>query len=62
MIIVMRKGASKADLAAVESRITELGYKPHVIHGDTRNVVGEKWSLATEYSTGVQSLVEITRW
>ena len=40
MIIVMRKGASKDELAAVESRIAELGYTPHVIHGDTRNVVG----------------------
>src|SRR5210317_2323309 len=40
MIIVMRKGASKEELAAVESRIAELGYKPHVIHGVTRNVVG----------------------
>jgi 3-deoxy-7-phosphoheptulonate synthase len=36
----MRKGASKDELAAVESRIAELGYTPHVIHGDTRNVVG----------------------
>lgn len=40
MIIVMRKGASKENLAEVKKRIKELGYKPHVIHGETRNVVG----------------------
>ena len=40
MIIVMRNGASNEELVAVEERIKELGYKPHVIHGDTRNVVG----------------------
>ncbi len=40
MIIVMRNGASNEELGAVEARITEFGYKPHVIHGDTRNVVG----------------------
>jgi 3-deoxy-7-phosphoheptulonate synthase len=40
MIIVMKKGASKDELAEVKKRIKELGYKPHVIHGETRNVVG----------------------
>lgn len=40
MIIVMRKGASKDNLAEVKKRIKELGYQPHVIHGETRNVVG----------------------
>jgi 3-deoxy-7-phosphoheptulonate synthase len=40
MIIVMQKGASLDELANVNNRIQELGYKPHVIHGDTRNVVG----------------------
>ncbi|HEY5674228.1 MAG TPA: 3-deoxy-7-phosphoheptulonate synthase [Malonomonas sp.] len=40
MIIVMKKGASAEDLAAVEKKIIALGYQPHVIHGETRNVVG----------------------
>ena len=40
MIIVMRKGASKDNLAEVKKRIKELGYQPHVIHGETRNVIG----------------------
>jgi len=40
MIIVMKQGAGKEELAEVKKRIKELGYKPHVIHGETRNVVG----------------------
>jgi 3-deoxy-7-phosphoheptulonate synthase len=40
MIIVMKKGADKSDLATVEKKIVELGYQPHVIYGETRNVVG----------------------
>jgi 3-deoxy-7-phosphoheptulonate synthase len=40
MIIVMKQGASKSELAEVKQRIKDLGYKPHVIHGETRNVVG----------------------
>ncbi|PLX87907.1 MAG: 3-deoxy-7-phosphoheptulonate synthase [Desulfuromonas sp.] len=40
MIIVMQKGASKEALVEVEKRIVELGYQPHVIHGETRNVIG----------------------
>jgi 3-deoxy-7-phosphoheptulonate synthase len=40
MIIVMKKGADKEQLAEVKKRIRELGYKPHVIHGETRNVIG----------------------
>jgi len=40
MIIVMKKGASQEALAEVEKKIVALGYQPHVIHGETRNVVG----------------------
>ncbi|GAB4175635.1 MAG: 3-deoxy-7-phosphoheptulonate synthase [Geothermobacteraceae bacterium] len=40
MIIVMKSGASRKELAEVKKRIRELGYKPHVIHGTTRNVIG----------------------
>ncbi|ORJ62044.1 3-deoxy-7-phosphoheptulonate synthase [Geothermobacter hydrogeniphilus] len=40
MIIVMKSGAGRQELAEVKKRIRELGYKPHVIHGATRNVVG----------------------
>ena len=40
MIIVMKQGTGKELLAEVKKRIRELGYKPHVIHGETRNVIG----------------------
>lgn len=40
MIIVMKKGAEKSELEAVEAKIVELGYQPHVIYGETRNVIG----------------------
>ena len=40
MIIVMKAGAAKKDKDEVLKRIKELGYKPHVIHGSTRDVIG----------------------
>lgn len=40
MIIVMKAGAAKKDKEEVLKRIKELGYKPHVIHGTTRDVIG----------------------
>ncbi len=40
MIIVMKAGAAKKDKDEVLKRIRELGYKPHVIHGSTRDVIG----------------------
>ncbi|HEY4744894.1 MAG TPA: 3-deoxy-7-phosphoheptulonate synthase [Desulfuromonadaceae bacterium] len=40
MIIVMKAGAAKKDKDEVLRRIRELGYKPHVIHGATRDVIG----------------------
>ena len=68
MIIVMRNGASNEDLAAVENRIKELGYKPHVIHGDTRNVVGavgdERGKAvlqSIESMSGVENVVPILK-
>jgi 3-deoxy-7-phosphoheptulonate synthase len=40
MIIVMKQGTGREQLLQVKQRIRELGYKPHVIHGATRNVIG----------------------
>ncbi|HEY6837318.1 MAG TPA: 3-deoxy-7-phosphoheptulonate synthase, partial [Geobacteraceae bacterium] len=40
MIIVMKAGATKQDRDEVTKRIKELGYKPHLIHGTTRDVIG----------------------
>ncbi len=68
MIIVMKKGAEPKALANVEKRILELGYQPHVIHGETRNVVGAvgdeagKDKLQTlELLPGVERVVPIQK-
>jgi 3-deoxy-7-phosphoheptulonate synthase len=66
MIIVMKAGAVKRDKEEVLKRIKELGYKPHVIHGTTRDVIGAigdergKLVLQTiESMPGVESVVPI---
>ena len=68
MIIVMKKDATAKDLAEVGKRIVELGYQPHVIHGETRNVVGAvgaeggKDKLQTlELLAGVENVVPIMK-
>lgn len=66
MIIVMKAGAAKKDKDEVLKRIRELGYKPHVIHGTTRDVIGavgdERGKLvlhSLESLHGVESVVPI---
>jgi 3-deoxy-7-phosphoheptulonate synthase len=68
MIIVMKQGAGSEALAEVKKRIRELGYKPHVIHGETRDVVGavgdERGKAvlqALESMPGVESVVPILK-
>ncbi len=68
MIIVMKQGAGKEALAEVKKRIKELGYKPHVIHGETRNVIGavgdERGKAvlqSLESLPGVESVVPILK-
>ncbi|MEA3545790.1 MAG: 3-deoxy-7-phosphoheptulonate synthase [Thermodesulfobacteriota bacterium] len=68
MIIVMKKGAEKSDLAAVEKKIVELGYQPHIIYGETRNVIGAvgegqgKDKLqALQLMSGVENVVPILK-
>ncbi|MBW6511971.1 MAG: 3-deoxy-7-phosphoheptulonate synthase [Desulfuromonadaceae bacterium] len=68
MIIVMKKGASDAQLAEVEKRISELGYQSHVIHGETRNVVGavgdergKEILQSLEVLPGVENVVPILK-
>ncbi|MDW7644071.1 MAG: 3-deoxy-7-phosphoheptulonate synthase [Desulfuromonadales bacterium] len=68
MIIVMKQGVGKEELSEVKKRIRELGYKPHVIHGETRNVIGAvgdergKMVLQTlESMPGVESVVPILK-
>jgi 3-deoxy-7-phosphoheptulonate synthase len=66
MIIVMKVGAPKKEKDEVLKRIKELGYKPHVIHGTTRDVIGavgdERGKLvlqSLESMPGVESVVPI---
>lgn len=68
MIIVMKAGAAKKDRDEVIRRISELGYKPHVIHGTTRDVIGavgdERGKLVLqgiESMHGVESVVPILK-
>jgi 3-deoxy-7-phosphoheptulonate synthase len=66
MIIVMKAGAGKKDRDEVVKRIKELGYKPHIIHGTTRDVIGaigdERGKLvlqSLENMHGVENVVPI---
>ena len=40
MIIVLKSGASEADIEEVARRIRVLGYTPHMIRGELRTVIG----------------------
>ena len=68
MIIVMKAGAAKKEKDEVLKRIRELGYKPHVIHGTTRDVIGavgdERGKLvlqSIESMHGVESVLPILK-
>ena len=68
MIIVMKPGTSKKNLKEVIDRIEELGYTPHIIHGETRNVIGaigdERGTARLQYLealVGVERVVPILR-
>ena len=40
MIIVMKRGATTRELAAVVARVEELGFRPHLSRGEERTIVG----------------------
>jgi len=67
MIIVMVKGSTEAQLDAVKGAITRLGYKPHVIFGVERVVVGavgheDKTPLQVlEQMPGVEAVIPILK-
>lgn len=68
MIIVMKPDASEREKEEAISRIKELGYKPHVIHGTTRDVIGAvgdergKFILQSlESMDGVEKVVPILK-
>ncbi len=67
MIIVMKQNASLQDVENVESRLLELGFKTHPIHGDVKTVIGaigDKRLLnihAISQMQGVETLVPIMK-
>ncbi|MDH5767771.1 MAG: 3-deoxy-7-phosphoheptulonate synthase [Nitrospirota bacterium] len=68
MIIVMKAGATKRERDEVIKKIKELGYKPHVIHGTTRDVIGavgdERGKVvlqSIESMQGVENVVPILK-
>ncbi|MBI1784475.1 3-deoxy-7-phosphoheptulonate synthase, partial [Candidatus Sumerlaeota bacterium] len=67
MIIVMQSQATDAEIEAVQNRIIELGYKPHLIRGVERTVIGcvgreDKSPLqGIETMNGVESAIPILK-
>jgi 3-deoxy-7-phosphoheptulonate synthase len=68
MIIVMKAGATKRERDEVIKKIKEFGYKPHIIHGKTRDVIGavgdERGKVvlqSIEFMHGVESVVPILK-
>ncbi len=67
MIIVMKKGATEEQLQKVNDTIVQLGYKPHVIRGVERTVVGavghdDKTPLQVlEQTPGVEAVIPIMK-
>jgi 3-deoxy-7-phosphoheptulonate synthase len=66
MIIVMKAGASQAELEAAIARVEELGYQPHVIRGTVRNVIacigderGKARLQSLDVLEGVENVVPI---
>ena len=53
MIVVMKKGAAKADVDHMVERIASLGLKPHVIVGEERTVIA---AVGDERKTHKESL------
>ena len=67
MIVVMRTGATEAQVLGVQKQIREMGFRDHRIHGEERNVVavlGHVYpELADELATldGVDTVVRISK-
>ncbi|HHV60045.1 MAG TPA: 3-deoxy-7-phosphoheptulonate synthase [Clostridiaceae bacterium] len=67
MIIVMKPSATKEQIAMVENKLMELGFKTHPIYGEVKTVIGaigDKRNLNTHYITtlpGVEALVPIMK-
>lgn len=67
MIVVMKAGATPVQVADVEKRVVELGYRVHTIHGVERVVIGcvgreDKTPLhALDVMPGVEAVIPILK-
>ena len=68
MIIVMKEGATRAQIDHVFEKVRELGYKTHPIYGEQRTVIGAigdergKFRLKSlESVPGVESVIPILK-
>lgn len=67
MIVVMRPGATSEDIARVEARLVELGFKTHPIYGQEKTVIGaigDKKVVSSEaiiHLPGVEKIVPILK-
>src|SRR5579885_1020066 len=68
MIIVMKVGASKKEVDHVCEEVKRLGFRPHLIHGEERNVIAcighekkKKDLFALQSAEGVESVVPISK-
>ncbi|NCC68749.1 MAG: 3-deoxy-7-phosphoheptulonate synthase, partial [Clostridia bacterium] len=68
MIIVMKQKVSAEQVDAVSQRIRSLGYEPHIIHGESRDVIGavgdERGKMvlqSLESMAGVEKVVPILK-
>ena len=67
MLIVMKADATERDIAEVERRISELGYRPHTMPGASRTAIGvtgnERPIDVTRFETlpGVAEAIRVTK-
>ncbi len=67
MIIIMKDNAAKAEIAAVEEKLTQFGFQTHPIYGETKTVIGaigDKRQISMNevlLMSGVENIVPIMR-
>lgn len=67
MIIIMKDGASKQEITAVEEKLTQFGFQTHPIYGEAKTVIGaigDKRQISMNevlLMSGVENVVPIMR-
>ncbi|MEE8369229.1 MAG: 3-deoxy-7-phosphoheptulonate synthase, partial [Dehalococcoidia bacterium] len=67
MIVIMKAGASEAQIISIQKHVRELGFKDHLIHGVERSVVAVLGQVYPELIDelgvidGVDSVVRISK-